>query len=295
MEPGAWLVLPALNWGQPVTMAWPAPDLFTCEEARSVIAPPTHHKTYCTLEKPKADYFGPPLPLASNPTSGFHLKRGSYWLEVLCIELLDTSLAWRTRRGAWIMEFGVWAARSAGLTRSFCVGASRRAYLPAKEQLVLNSPGLQKFGRLEPRGRGSSERMSQLERERHIQIQRKRFHRSVFALMVILTPPVPWLPVLAWNAGGGAGVAIIAVALAIMIGLRASVVVRPSRVVITRKWFFIPYWRYSGRVIENVWYGGDWGEREGASGVCVQLNGKEIHIGSRRTMDYLDFSLPIGR
>src|SRR5262247_1001230 len=114
------------------------------------------------------------------------------------------------------------------------------------------------------------------------------------AWMVVLTP-VPWLPVVAWNAGGGVGVGIIAVALAIIIGLRASVVVRPSRGVIIRKGFFIPYWRYTGRVIEDVWYGGDWGLPEGASGVCVQLNGKEIHIGSRKTMDYLYFSLPIGR
>jgi hypothetical protein len=66
MEPGAWLVLAALNWGQPVTLAWPAPDLFTCEKARSVIAQPTRDKTYCTLEKPNADYYGPPRPPATS-------------------------------------------------------------------------------------------------------------------------------------------------------------------------------------------------------------------------------------
>jgi hypothetical protein len=93
-----------------------------------------------------------------------------------------------------------------------------------------------------------------------------------------------------------AGVAIFFVAaLAIIIGLRASIVVRPSRVVITRKWFFIPYWRRTGRVIEDVWFGGDWGEPEGASGVVVKLKGKEIHIGSPKTMHYLYFSLPVGR
>lgn len=62
MEPGAWLVLAALIAGQPYTMAWPAPDLFTCEKARSVIAQPTHDKTFCTIEKPKADSYGPRLP-----------------------------------------------------------------------------------------------------------------------------------------------------------------------------------------------------------------------------------------
>jgi len=66
MEPGAWLVLTALNWGQPVTSAWPAPDIVICEQARTKIAQPTHDKTYCTLEKPKADCYGPPLPPASS-------------------------------------------------------------------------------------------------------------------------------------------------------------------------------------------------------------------------------------
>jgi hypothetical protein len=66
MEPGAWLVLVALNWGQLVTIAWPAPDIFICEKARTVIPNPAHDKTYCTLEKPKADYYGPPLPPPSS-------------------------------------------------------------------------------------------------------------------------------------------------------------------------------------------------------------------------------------
>jgi hypothetical protein len=66
MEPGAWLVLAALNWGQPITLAWPAPDLVACERARTFVVQPTHDKTYCTLEKPKADYYGPRLPLPSS-------------------------------------------------------------------------------------------------------------------------------------------------------------------------------------------------------------------------------------
>jgi hypothetical protein len=65
MEPGAWLVLAAMNWGQPVTLAWPAPNLIACG-ARTLIAQPTHDKTYCTFEKPKADAYGPPLPLPSS-------------------------------------------------------------------------------------------------------------------------------------------------------------------------------------------------------------------------------------
>ena len=56
---------------------------------------------------------------------------------------------------------------------------------------------------------------------------------------------------------------------------------------------FIPYWRYTGRVIEDVWYSGEhWQLPEDASGgVVVKLNGKEIHIGSSKTMHYLYSSL----
>jgi hypothetical protein len=54
------------------------------------------------------------------------------------------------------------------------------------------------------------------------------------AWMATLTP-APSLPVLAWNAGGAAGAAINAMALAIIIGLRASVVVRPPRAVMLQE------------------------------------------------------------
>lgn len=46
-------------------LAWPAPDFVTCERARSVIEQPTHDKTYCTVKRPKADAYGPPLPATS--------------------------------------------------------------------------------------------------------------------------------------------------------------------------------------------------------------------------------------
>jgi hypothetical protein len=115
-------------------------------------------------------------------------------------------------------------------------------------------------------------------------------------VLVVIFAPVPWLPVVAWHVGGVVGVFIFTLAaLAVISGLRTTVVVRPSRIVITRKWFFIPYWRYTGQVIEDVWFGGDWGEPEGASGVVVKLRGKEIHIGSRKSMHYLYSSLPVRR
>ena len=110
-------------------------------------------------------------------------------------------------------------------------------------------------------------------------------------LLVLGAGTLP-LPLIAWWFGGtAAAIASILTALAVLIGLRTSIVVTPSQVVITRRWFFIPYWRYTGPAIEDAWFGGDWGEAEGASGVVVQLNGKEIHIGSRKTMHHLHASL----
>jgi hypothetical protein len=38
---------------EPYSIAWPAPDIVICEQARILIALPTHDKTYCTFEKPK--------------------------------------------------------------------------------------------------------------------------------------------------------------------------------------------------------------------------------------------------
>src|SRR5262245_21759655 len=73
--------------------------------------------------------------------------------------------------------------------------------------------------------------------------------------------PTQWIPI----PGGATGIGILTLAVVVIIaGLRASIVVRPSRVVIFRKWLFIPYWRHAGRAIEGVWFGGDWGDPEGA-------------------------------
>ena len=100
------------------------------------------------------------------------------------------------------------------------------------------------------------------------------------------------IPLIIWAVSGMTAAAIYTLAaLAVAIGFRNSIVVTPSLVVITRSWFFIPYWRYAGRAIQDVWYGGDWGEPEGASGIVVKLDGQEIHIGSRRTMHHLCESL----
>jgi len=116
------------------------------------------------------------------------------------------------------------------------------------------------------------------------------FHGMV-GIVLILGGGVP-LPFLVWQAAGMTAVAVYVLAvLAVAIGLRNSIVVTPSLVVITRSWFCIHYWRYSGRAIEDVWFGGDWGEPEGACGVVVKLDGQEVHIGSCKTMYHLYESL----
>lgn len=78
---------------------------------------------------------------------------------------------------------------------------------------------------------------------------------------------------------------------AVTLGFRSTVVVTESRTTITKQWFGIPYWQWSAPVIDDVWFGGDWGEEDGALGVVVQLGKSEVHIGSRRTMRELHAAL----
>jgi hypothetical protein len=117
-----------------------------------------------------------------------------------------------------------------------------------------------------------------------------------FMAFVIIVHPAGWIPHNVWYLGGATAFGIFALAVVVIIaGLRASIVIRPSRVVIVRKCFFIPYWRHSGRTIENVQFSGDWGDPEGALGVVVNLDGREIHIGSGKTMHHLYSALLAAR
>ncbi|MCA9179462.1 MAG: hypothetical protein KDB14_33635 [Planctomycetales bacterium] len=78
----------------------------------------------------------------------------------------------------------------------------------------------------------------------------------------------------------------------VAVGMRFSIAVDVDRVVLRRTWFGIPYWTRAGRRIEDVYYGGDWGEAEGASGVVVVLDGgREFHIGSAKSMRHLHEAL----
>ena len=81
------------------------------------------------------------------------------------------------------------------------------------------------------------------------------------------------------------------VATLIALGLRSSIRVALDEVRIVRKWFFLPYWSYTASEIQDVWYGGDWGDSAGAMGVVVKLGNKEVHIGTSKNMHELHNAL----
>lgn len=96
------------------------------------------------------------------------------------------------------------------------------------------------------------------------------------------------LPLLAWFWDWRIGVAIVGLALIVMVGLRTAIVVRRDEAVITRYWFFLPYRRYRAASLDEVWFDGEMGLPDAASGcVVVRLGEREIHLGSRRTMHTL--------
>lgn len=87
-------------------------------------------------------------------------------------------------------------------------------------------------------------------------------------------------------------IALFALASLLAVGLRFSIVVDPGRVVIRRKWFGIPYWTHTADGIEDVFYGGNYGDADDAVGVEVVFEGgREFHIGSSRSMHHLYASL----
>lgn len=92
---------------------------------------------------------------------------------------------------------------------------------------------------------------------------------------------------IAESAGVAPAVIALGVSLVLCAGLRARIVVTPEQVVITKSWLAIPYWRTAGTTITDVYIGGDWGMREGASCVVVEFGGRRAHIGSARTMTHL--------
>lgn len=102
----------------------------------------------------------------------------------------------------------------------------------------------------------------------------------------------PILPWWAWHLGGtlALGAWFCAFCL-ILMGLRFSVTASDREVRIRRTWFSIPYARHKGHAIEDIEFDGDWGAEAASSGIVVILGGKEVHIGSRRSMRHLYSSL----
>lgn len=91
-----------------------------------------------------------------------------------------------------------------------------------------------------------------------------------------------------WGMGGLKGLAaMVAICIALLIGLRTSITVRSDHVIIRRKWFFIPYRSHTAPSIERVCFGGDYGLEEGAMGVVVTMGGKDFHLGTSKSMHYL--------
>ena len=85
--------------------------------------------------------------------------------------------------------------------------------------------------------------------------------------------------------------ALVSLSLVLIVGLRSSIMVFENQVRVVRKWFFVPYKIYTSPCIEDVSFGGDWGLEEGARGVVVRMNGKDVHLGSSKNMHYLYQSL----
>ncbi len=80
---------------------------------------------------------------------------------------------------------------------------------------------------------------------------------------------------------------VLAAAILLGLGLQRSISVDHRGVRVTLWVYFIPYRTYSAESIESVWYGGDWGEREGASCITVDFAGRSVHLGSGKSMDQL--------
>ena len=84
---------------------------------------------------------------------------------------------------------------------------------------------------------------------------------------------------------------VIAICASLVAGLRSSIAVCPGQVTVVRKWFFIPYKKYSAEFIEDISFGGDYGLEEGAMCVVVRMGGKEVHIGNSKNMHFLHETL----
>src|SRR5690606_38899438 len=85
------------------------------------------------------------------------------------------------------------------------------------------------------------------------------------------------LPIWLWPSWGILGVILSTLLLAVFIsGFGVSINVERETAVISKTWFRIPYRTYRAKGIDQISYNGDWGDEDGATGVCVELGGKEV-------------------
>lgn len=97
---------------------------------------------------------------------------------------------------------------------------------------------------------------------------------------------------LTFDFAGWLGVlACILIVVALVVGLRSSISVTDTEVVLVKKWFFVPYRTYRAPFIDDVWFGGDYGLEDGAMGVVVKLGVNEVHIGTSKNMCQLHAAL----
>ena len=82
-----------------------------------------------------------------------------------------------------------------------------------------------------------------------------------------------------------------AVYAALALGLDCTINVSPHRVRFMRRIYWIPYYVRSGRMITSVFYDSDWDEEDTASGVVVEIDGREVHIGAGKRKSELYLGL----
>lgn len=119
------------------------------------------------------------------------------------------------------------------------------------------------------------------------------FTGATLALLVLFGAlPFVWQQVLPNLATTDYWALSIGSSLIFLLGFRVSIKVRPSKVVIARTWYFIPYRIYRDEKIKDVFYGGDWGLPEGAGGiVVVKMGDRDVCVGNHWDMHSLHDSL----
>lgn len=84
--------------------------------------------------------------------------------------------------------------------------------------------------------------------------------------------------------GWGGSFGMVTALLVLALGLSGEITVTIDETTVVKRWFGLPYRRYSAPYISLVEYGGDWGLPDGAVGVVVQIGERRVHIGAPWSM-----------